>query len=83
MKSNKPSFTLFEMVLVLGLLGIFGAFSGQLLLGIYQNYAHERDNSNAQFRVQIALLQIKRILESAYLQSLQLSTNTASFFLSS
>lgn len=71
------AFTLLEMILVLGLLGIFGIFSTQLLLGIYQNYAQQNTNLQRQLEVQNALLQIKRILENSHLQSLQIAPNSS------
>ena len=71
------AFTLLEMILVLGLLGILGIFSAQLLLGIYQNYAQQNTNLQRQLEAQNALLQIKRILENSHLQSLQIAPNSS------
>lgn len=72
MPSYKKAFTLLETLLAILLLGIFGVFSTKLLFSIYQNYNHKNQVRQAQLEAQNALLQIKRLLENAYFESLQI-----------
>ncbi|WP_299546413.1 type II secretion system protein [uncultured Helicobacter sp.] len=72
---QKRAFTLLEVLLAVILLGVFGIFGSKLLLGIYQNYNLQNQNFQKQLEAQNALLQVKRLLESSYLESLQILPN--------
>ncbi|WP_297813445.1 prepilin-type N-terminal cleavage/methylation domain-containing protein [uncultured Helicobacter sp.] len=67
-------FTLIEMLFALILLGILGVLGGSTLLKIYQNYHWQNHNFTQEIQVRNALLQIKRLLENSYLESLILSS---------
>lgn len=70
----RHAWTLIEMLFALILLGILGVLGGSTLLRIYQNYHHQNDSFIQEIQVQNALLQIKRLLENSYLESLMLSS---------
>lgn len=76
MLNTKGAFSLLEILLVLMLLGVFGIFSSKLLLNIYQDYKHNNQDFSKQLEAQNTLLQIKRLLENAHFNSLQILPNT-------
>lgn len=70
----RNGFTLVEVLFALILLGILGILGGSTLLKIYQNYHWQNQNFTQEIQAQNALLQIKRLLENSYLESLMLSS---------
>lgn len=70
----RSGFTLIEVLFALILLGILGVLGGSTLLKIYQNYRWQHQNFTQEIQAQNALLQIKRLLENSYLESLMLSS---------
>lgn len=70
----RSGFTLTEVLFALILFGILGILGGSTLLKIYQNYHWQNQNFTQEIQAQNALLQIKRLLENSYLESLMLSS---------